>query len=305
MPELDADDKVALSLTEVLQPTSTEHLVFAGSVADMLKKYPLADTIRDAEWVMFEGEMVAHVSRIYHDIGADVALTYTQNCSAPTLAKQQCGIRMEDANSHAVRLAFKSASPFVVGTLGPSCLNDSSSDEEAEEAYEKQARTLVSKHAHGVFLDGMPDMYHLTVAARGAYYGAHARELGAYRPMIGSVVLGPDGNLADGTTPYEVIEQAHDLHLDCVSIEGLDCVGAEARSSRLADAASNAGISILVRIKADTRAEERTEQAQMDDMQAVQIATRDLAQSGIRFVGPGFGAGPEMAGVMADTFDQL
>ncbi|MGN0072119.1 MAG: homocysteine S-methyltransferase family protein [Atopobiaceae bacterium] len=305
MAELDADDEAAQSLSELLAPDGKGTLVFPGDIRYILSEFPSGDEVTDGEWIMFEQETVAHAHRLYHDVGADVAVTFTERCSAPTLAAEDTGIRMEDVCSRAVRLAFRSASPFVVGALGPSCLDDAKSEDEAVRAYEDEARCLISKGVHGILLSSMPDLAHLRAAAKGAGYAAIARELGAYRPVIGSVTLDSGHNLADGTSVFDAIAEAGKLGLATLGVEGLDAVGACALSDRLTEAAAEAGVSLLVRISDTTDRAARTDRSRLDNMHAVATAVADLARAGIRLVGPGKGAGPEMAGVMADTYDQL
>ena len=305
MAELDADDEAAQSLSELLAPDGKGTLVFPGDIRYILSEFPSGEEVTDAEWLLFEQETVAHAHRIYHDVGADVAVTFTERCSAPTLAKEGTGIRMEDACSRGVRLAFRSASPFVVGALGPSCLDDASSEDEAVRAYEDEARRLISKGVHGLLLASMPDLAHLRAAAKGAGYAAIARELGAYRPIIGSVVLDSGHNLADGASVFDAVAEAGKLGLATLGVEGLDAVSACALSDRLSEAAAEAGVSLLVRIADTTERGARTDRSRLDSMHAVATAIADLVRAGIRLVGPGKGAGPEMAGVMADTFDQL
>lgn len=305
MAELDADDEAALSLTALLQPQGKGALVFPGDIHYILQGLPSVDEVSDGEWLMFEQETIAHAHRLYHDVGADVALTFTARCSGPTLEKEDGGIRMEDANARAVRLAFRSASPFVVGVLGPSCLDDAEDDEAAEHAYEEQARCLVSKGVHGLLLDAIPDIHHLEVAARGARYAAMSRALGAYRPLIGSVMLDGSHSLQDGTSIFDAIAMAPGLGIACLGMEGLDSVSACALSGRIAEAAHAAGITVLVRIAAKTERGDRTDLSRLDEMKAIETATADLAKAGIRLVGPGQGAGPEAVGVMADVFDRL
>lgn len=305
MAELDADDEAAQSLSELLSPEGTGTLVFPGDIRYILEEFPSGDEVADGEWIMFEQETVAHAHRLYHDVGADVAVTFTERCSAPTLAKEDTGIRMEDVCSRAVRLAFRSASPFVVGALGPSCLDDAATEDEAIRAYEDEARCLISKGVHGLLLASIPDLAHLRVAAKGAGYAAIARELGAWRPIIGSVMLDSGHNLQDGTSVFDAIAEAGKLGLKTLGVEGLDSVGACALSERMCEAAAGAGISLLVRISDTTERAARTDLSRLDNMHAVATAVADLARVGVRLVGPGHGAGPEMAGVMADTFDQL
>lgn len=305
MADLDADDEAALTLKAMLAPEGTGTLVFPGQIRYILEDLPSSEEVTDGEWVMFEQESVAHAHRLYHDVGATVALTFTGRCSQPTLDREGGGIRMEDANSRAVRLAFRSACPFVLGTLGPSCLDDAESEDDAVRAYEDQARCLAGKGVHGFLLDGMPDMRHLAAAAKGAGYAAVARSLGAYRPMIGSVVVDGAHCLADGTSVFDAVAKAPSLGLACLGIEGLDCVSACALSGRLSAAARDAGITLLVRIAAETGRAGRTDRSRLDDMEAVETTVRDLAHAGIRFVGAGMASGPEMVGVMADVFDQL
>lgn len=161
----DADDALAAELGRGLASQELK-LVFSGNVDEVLNGWSQDDetVVPSALWDMCEAESVVQAYALYHDAGANVALTNTWNCGPRFLQKLDVKSTSDRVCASAVHSAFSCSPAYVVGEVGfDSGLKE---QEVTTEAYQL-AHGLLHKGVHGLFAAGATSGQDALAIARG------------------------------------------------------------------------------------------------------------------------------------------
>ena len=291
----DANEQQAHELAALLDSGSRAVLIFPGSLHTLLVEQPYAVDIPDVEWSVDEPDTVQQIHQLFSDAGADVAVTNTAQATKPMLDSLEIRVSQDRIIRSACHEAFSCGCPFVVGSVGPCGLptgewvRDESGATEArmrsELAYEEAFRLLLREGVHGLLIEGMTDHMDAMRAL------AAARRVTPYSVIV-SMVFGDDGLTARKLAMEEVFASFAEKGADALGVEGIGVEAAASLAPRIAAAAREVGLRVLVRPR-DLASPCRPEEFAR--------AAHAFHVNSIGLVGAGEGASPSAVGVLADT----
>jgi S-methylmethionine-dependent homocysteine/selenocysteine methylase len=277
--EVDAATLAAAELSSALAASGSEPLVFGGPIDSMLARQPLADGIPAPLWDVEEPETARHLHRLFHDVGAEVAVANTAEATAPVLEATGVGLPVDVVVAAALRAAYSCAPRFVVGEVGP-C---GASGEAAVRAYAQLAASLAAHEAHGILVSRMPSLPEALLAL-----GA-VRAAAPSLPAIASVRLDASGSVSATGEP---VEQAFSAlaaaGATALGADGLDARAMAALAPRILAAAHDVGLEALLRPGSS---------APVD----FGCAAADFVGAGARLLGCSSEATPSLAALLADA----
>lgn len=114
----DANESLSAELGIMLKEHRAK-LVLSGDISEALKRWsqPDEDPIPNALWNMCDSESVGQVYQLFHDAGANAALTNTCDCGPNMLRRNDVASSAKRVCSASVRAALSCAPQWVVGLV--------------------------------------------------------------------------------------------------------------------------------------------------------------------------------------------
>lgn len=235
----------------------------------------------------------------YVQAGAQAITTNSFGANRFKLAGHNLHDRIHDLNRTAAILAKEAAQDkaYVIGSVGPLGVRmepwGPTSFEEAKAAFYEQVNGLVSGGVDVVALETFSDISEIQQAILAV------RECRPDLPIIGHLVINPDGSTPLGTPIEWAIKKLDEWHVDVV---GLNCsVGPAPMMTAVARIRSSTQKPICLQPNAGLPKTVEGRQIYMSTPEYMAEFAKNFLQAGVQFVGGCCGTGPEHIKAMANA----
>ena len=149
-------------MPDIMMRLGREVLVIDGAMGTMLHRAGLPAGECPELLNITAPEMIGGVHNLYALAGADCVSTNTFGGSRPKLAEYGYGMRVEELNRAAVRIAKQHGAPHVLGDIGPTGLVleplGPATFDELFAAFAEQAAALAAEAPDAIFVETMTDI---------------------------------------------------------------------------------------------------------------------------------------------------
>ena len=199
-------------------------ILFDGAMGTMLYQKGVFLNRCFEEVCLSDPKLVLGIHRDYLGAGADVLTTNSWGANLPKLRAAGLEEKFASINESAVKLARQAIEEggrqdavHIAGSMGPLGINIEPlgriSAAEAEDLFEKQAKTLAQAGADLLILETFVDLRELAAAVRGARRGCDL-------PLVASLTINSEGTSLYGTDPEVFTARIDELEPDVI---GLNC----------------------------------------------------------------------------------
>ncbi|MDR1413121.1 MAG: homocysteine S-methyltransferase family protein, partial [Actinomycetes bacterium] len=189
-------------MSDFLTRLGRDMLVLEGAMGTMLQAADIEYDGAPEALNLTAPDVITGIHRLYHEAGADCAITNTFGGSRPQLSAHAHGATdiLVDVNRVAVELARAGGAPYVLADLGPTGLVmeplGSATFDEVYEAFAEQAAALAQGRPDAFLLETFTDIAEVRAAALAC------RDVDADIPVLALVTFGSDGRMElSGTDP--------------------------------------------------------------------------------------------------------
>ncbi|MBQ9058969.1 MAG: homocysteine S-methyltransferase family protein [Atopobiaceae bacterium] len=245
---IDANTWQAQQLREFLQPTGSKMLVVEPPIHDVLSQQPVSHDIADELWSIDEDETVRHAHLMFHDAGADVALTNTRHATRPHLEHVSDALSPARFARSAVQQAFSAGPQYVFGAVGPTGLDVALKRAAAQSAYEELFGALLAEGVHGIYLENMQSTVELSCALEAAYRREN-------RSLVVGLKLDEQGRLSDGLSVLDALELAAEHGANCLNVGAMHAEQALGLVESVSKVAQARGMSLALSLDVDDTVE--------------------------------------------------
>jgi S-methylmethionine-dependent homocysteine/selenocysteine methylase len=270
----DADDEARASLGRILTGSDPSCLVFEGPVEPLLADLPLSETVPLPLWSLDEPETLDHIHQLFHDAGADVALTGTDAMTRLGLDAVGLGVRVRDVVRACCRSARSCGPRFVMGQVGP-C--GAPTHARARGFYLELAEALAEGGVHGFLVSSMRSSADAECVLSTLPFGY---------PSCASFTCDADGRLADsGESIEEAFLSVARAGADAVGVDGVDAGVVADLADRIADGARACGRRAVVRTSLGEGVQGGEESERDQSLATFDDVARLLASKGVLLQG--------------------